>query len=193
MKAQGQRDLANTQPPSSGARRPAALCLSVSFLHLFPGEPHSVLPRAWDASWAGGSQLHHQVTSAGSATPALQAWAVAQMVSTGPTALSSCCPGTPEEGEPDSADLGKLHFFLQLALLSLLWRSQAVAWCIQLGRQRPCAFMTSLLYTEKGLGPVPKYPSALWRVVGLETSKYSGSLPVWGLLSTSVSSRNRML
>lgn len=193
MKAQGQRDLANTQPPSSGARQPAALCLSVSFLHLFPAEPHAVPPRAWDTGWAGGSQLHQQVTPAGSATPALQAWAAAQMVSTGLAVLSSCCPGASKEGEPDSADLGKLHFFLQLALLSLLRRSQAEAWCIQLGRQRPCAFVTSLLCAEKRLGHVPKYPSALWRVVGLETSKYSGSLPVWGLPSTSVCSRNRML
>ena len=193
MKAQGQRDLANTQPPGSGARQPAASCLFVSFLHLFPAEPHSVLSRAGDTGRAGGSQVHWQVTPAGSVTPASQAQAVAQTVSTRPAAVSSHCPGAPKEGDQDGADLGELHFFLQLALLSLLRQSQAVAWCSQLGRQHPCAFVTSLLCTGKALGHVPRYPSALWRVVGLETSKCSESLPVWGLPSTAVCSRNRIL
>lgn len=111
MKAQGQRDLANAQPPGSGARRPAASCLSVSFLHLFPAEPHSAPPRARDAGRAGSSQAHRQVTPAGSVTPASQAWAAAQMVSTGLAGLSSGCPGAPEEEEEDGAGLGKLHFF----------------------------------------------------------------------------------
>lgn len=111
MKAQGQRDLANPQPPGSGARRPAAMCLSVLFLHLFPAEPHSAPPRAWDAGRAGGSQAHRQVTPAGSATLASQAQAAAQTVSSGPAALNSGCPGAPEEGEQDCADLGKPHFF----------------------------------------------------------------------------------
>lgn len=88
---------------------------------------------------------------------------------------------------------GNHIFFLRLALLSLLWQSQAVAWCSQLGRQNPCAIVTSLLCTEKGLGHVPKYPSALWRVVGLETGKHGESLPLWGLPSISACSRNRML
>lgn len=48
MKAQGQRDIANAKPPSSGARQPAALSLIVSLLHLFPVESHSVLSRARD-------------------------------------------------------------------------------------------------------------------------------------------------
>lgn len=181
MKAQGQRDLANAQPPGSGARRPAALCLSVSFLHLFPAEPCSAPPRAWDTGWAGGSQAHRQVTPAGSATPASQARAVAQ---TGLAPLSSHCPGAPAAGEQGSADLQKLYFSLRLALLSLLLQSQAEAWCSQLGRQHPCAFLTSLLWTGKGLGHVPKYPSALWRAVGLEISKCGENLPVWGLPST---------
>lgn len=128
-----------------------------------------------------------------SATPASQAQAAAQTVCTRLAALSSHCPGAPEEGEQNRADLGKLHFFLQRALLSLLWQSQAAAWCSQLGRQHPCAFVTSLFCTGKALGHVPKYPSALWKVVGLETSKCSESLIVWGLPSTSVCSRNRML
>jgi len=110
MKAQGQRDLANTQPPGSGARQPAASCLSVSFLHLFPAEPHSAPPRARGAGRAGGSRAPRQVTPAGSATLALRARAVAQAVSTGLAPLSLCCPGAPEEAEQDSADLGKVFF-----------------------------------------------------------------------------------
>lgn len=137
MKAQGQRDLAKAQPPGSGARWPAALCLSVSFLHLFPAEPRSVPPRARDTGRVGGSQEHRQVTPAGSAILASKAQAAAQKVSSRPAPLSLCCPGVPEAGEQDSAGLGKLHFFLQLALLRLLWQSQAVAWCSQLGRQCP--------------------------------------------------------
>lgn len=139
------------------------------------------------------SQRHQalwQVTPAGSATPASQAPAAAQTVC---TRLSSHCPGAPEERHQNSADLRNLHFFLQRALLSLLWQSQAAAWCSQLGRQHPCAFVTSLFFVGKALGHVPKYPSALWKVVGLETSKCSESLIVWGLPSTSVCSRNRML
>lgn len=124
MKAQGQRDLANTQPPSSGARRPAASCLSVLFLYLFPIEPHSGPPRARYTGRAGGSLVHRQVSPAGSVTLAFQAQAVAQMISTGPALLSSGCPGAPEEGEQDSAARGDCIIFLRLALLSLLWRFQ---------------------------------------------------------------------
>lgn len=82
MKAQGQRDLANAKPPSSGARQPAALSLIVSFLHLFPAECHSVLSRAWDTRLSQRHQVYWQVTPAGSATLALQALAAAQTDST---------------------------------------------------------------------------------------------------------------
>lgn len=88
---------------------------------------------------------------------------------------------------------GRLHYFPATGTAQPALAVPAVGWCSQLGREHCCAFVSSLLCTGKGLGHVPKYPSALWRVVGLETSKRSESLSVWGLPSTSVCSRNRML
>lgn len=108
MKAQGQRDLAKAQPPGSGARRPAASCLFVSFRHLFPAEPRSAPPRAWDTRRAGGSQEHRQVTPAGSATLALQAWAVAQTVS--PSA-ELVLPRSPRGRRPRQCWFGETAFF----------------------------------------------------------------------------------
>lgn len=174
MKAQGQRDLANAQPPGSGAWRPAASCLSVSFLQPFPAKPHcAAKSRGHQPGWgqpgtpAGNScwVSEHSLIGTGSGTDGLHRT----------NSADSCCPGAHEEGGTDS---GKLHFMLQPALLSLLRHSQAAAWCSQLDRQHPCAFVTSLLCTGKSLGHVPKYPNALWRGVGLETSKCSESLPV---------------
>lgn len=133
-----------------------------------------------------GQPPHQPVTPAGSATPALQAQAAAQST---PALLG--CPAVPEGGERNHGHLGKKLFVLfcfvslQVAPLSLPQQGCAVAWHSQLSRQCHC--------TGKGLGPVPKCPSALGRAVGLETSKSSVRLPVWGLPCVSVCSRNGKL
>lgn len=65
------------------------------------------------------------------------------------------------------------------------------AWCTQLAGTG--STFATLHCMQKGPGHIPKYPNALWRVVGLENSMCTEKLPVWGISSTFMYSRNRML
>lgn len=134
-----------------------------------------------------GQPPHQPVTPASSVTPASQARAVAQST---PALLG--CPAVPEGRERNHGHLGKKLFFFVLFCFPASGTAQpapasgcAVAWHSQLSRQCHC--------TGKGLGPVPKCPSALRRAVRLETSTSSARPPVWGLPCVSVCSRNGKL
>lgn len=182
MKAQGQRDVANAQPPGCLL---LCACLSRSCIC----SQRSPKPCSRGRATAAG--LGAAAAPAGNSCQLGDPSLAGTGSGTEHTSTAGL-PGSPRGTRVKPWPFGEKAFFFVLFCFPASGTAQpapasgcAVAWHSQLSRQCHC--------TGKGLGPVPKCPSALGRAVRLETSTSSARPPVWGLPCVSVCSRNGKL